>query len=132
MKDAEDRKDVFVNYCKHLSEGYPKEAFFYKVNWRTVEKYIKDYPDELSTILKDEAYAKRFKHWFEEGKKLMRGEYKNGSPVVWQTIMRNMFKDYGWDKESAGSDNKQNVALFSDAHGLNEPDQAVSEADLLD
>ena len=35
--------------------------------------------------------------WFEdEGRKLMQGRYKNGSPEVWKTCMRNK---YSWDKD---------------------------------
>jgi len=104
LKTPDIRQEAFRQYCQHLAEGWPKEAFVFdhptiSVTFETIESYIKKNPEEFSQVLIQCAMAKRFKHWMQEGIKLMQGGYKNGSPVVWQTIMRNLFKDYGWDKK---------------------------------
>lgn len=105
LKDAEIRQEAYRQFCDHLAEGYPKEAFFFdhpthSVCWRTMDRYIEENPTEFQAILKEKAMAARYKHWFSEGKSLMKGGYQYGSPLVWQIIMRNMFKDVGWDQES--------------------------------
>lgn len=103
LKDCDIRQEAFRQYCQHLALGYPKESFFFdhpssSVCWKTMERYIAESPAEFPPYLIEKAKAARYKHWFNEGQILMKGGYKFGSPVVWQTIMRNMFKDVGWDR----------------------------------
>lgn len=104
IKDKDSRQEAYRAYLKHLEEGYPEKAFSFHndkgaiCSWETIKKYIKENPGEFDPILIQVAMAKRFKYWFEIGKGLTIGKIKHGSPVSWQTIMRNMFKDYGWDK----------------------------------
>lgn len=104
LKDPEVRQEAYRQYCKHLSEGWPKQAFFFKhpkhsVCYKTLDRYIRENPDEFPAILMEEAQAARFKYWLNEGKNLIQGVYPRGSPVVWQTVMRNIFRDIGWDQE---------------------------------
>ncbi len=102
IKDKESRQQVFKAYLSHLESGFPKEAFSYSNEheetccWKTMNKWIKENPIEFPPILIEQAMAKRYKLWFEIGMKMVRG-----SPVVWQTIMRNMFKEYGWDQDDS-------------------------------
>ncbi len=109
------RQEAFHQYCKHLAEGNPKESFFfrhegYSCCHKTIQRYIEENPAEFPPILIEEAKAKRYQHWFNEGKTLMQGGYKCGSPVVWQTIMRNIFRnEIGWDREQIQQDNKTHV-----------------------
>lgn len=114
LKDAQTRKEAFTQYCDHLATGYPKEAFFFdhaseSVCWKTMERYIAENPEEFPPILIERAKAKRFKHWIDEGKSLMTGKYKRGSPIIWQTCMRNLFKAEGWDREEISQNNKSHV-----------------------
>lgn len=103
LKDEEVRKEAYRQYCEHIASGYPKQAFFFShptlsVCWKTMDKYIADNPEEFPIFLMEQAKSRRYLYWLGEGKNLMQGHYKNGSPVVWQTIMRNIFKDEGWDQ----------------------------------
>lgn len=114
LKDADVRQEAFRQYCDHIASGFPKEAFFFdhpthSVCWRTMDRYIAECPAEFQSILMEVAKSKRYKKWFTEGIALMHGRYKGGSPVVWQTIMRNIFKDIGWDRETLNQDNRSHV-----------------------
>lgn len=108
-KDTEKCIAAYEDYCRHLSEGYPKQAWSYckdkfSLTYKTMDKYIKQDEINFPALLMEVAYAKRYMYWLEEGKKLMQGQYKYGSPVVWQTIMRNIFKDIGWDNDRHETD----------------------------
>lgn len=109
LKDPDIRQEAYRQYCAHIASGYPKEAFCFEhpefdVCWATMDKYIAENPSEFKPNLMQKAKTKRYKHWFDKGQTLMEGGYKNGSPVVWQTIMRNVFKEHGWDKQEMSVD----------------------------
>jgi hypothetical protein len=117
IKDPETRQEAYRAYCQHIAEGYPKEAFSFRhpkepCCWRTIDRYAKENPQEFHPLLMEDAKAQRYKLWFSEGKALMRGAYKNGSPVVWQTIMRNVFKDVGWDQLDVQERGQEQVQQF--------------------
>lgn len=105
LHTSELKQEAYRQYCKHLEDGNPKEAFCYDdpndpdlfITFQTMDKYIKEDPVEFPPIKMERALNKRYQHWFNEGKTIMKGGYPGGSPVVWQTIMRNIFKDQKWD-----------------------------------
>ena len=102
LKDPNVRQEAYKQYCAHIASGYPKEAFCFEhpeldVTWETLDKYIENNPVEFPPSLMKKARAKRYSTLFGEGMKLMKGGYPGGSPVVWQTIMRNIFKAEKWD-----------------------------------
>ena len=102
LKSPDVRQEAYKQYCAHIASGYPKEAFCFEhpeldVTWETLDKYIEDNPSEFPPSLMKKARAKRYSTLFGEGMKLMKGGYPGGSPVVWQTIMRNIFKAEKWD-----------------------------------
>lgn len=108
--------EAYKQYCQHIADGWPKKAFWFDhpeitLTWATIEKYIKEEPDVFSSILMEQAEAKKYKYWFGEGKTLMKGEYNHGSPVVWQTIMRNMFKADKWDQKELEQEDKPSEAM---------------------
>lgn len=116
LKDADIRQEAFRQYCKHLADGWPKESFFFdypghSVCWKTMDRYIRENPSEFPSILIEQAKAKRYSYWLDKGKSLMEGQFKNGSPVVWQTFMRNMFKETGWDKLDQNEEKSESLAL---------------------
>lgn len=116
LKDPEMRQRAYKAYCEYIKEGMPLEYFTfiegeYGCCKKTLENYIKSAPDDFPAILMKEAYRERYKKMHEEGMKLMQGTYKNGSPVVWQTLMRNMFKDLHWDKDEISQNNVSNDKL---------------------
>ncbi len=114
LKDADVRQEAYRQYCAHIASGLPKEAFFFdhpthSVSWDTMERYIKENPNEFPSIKMQQAKSARYKVWMEHGNQLMRGRYKGGSPTVWTVIMRNIFKDIGWDREQISQDNQTHV-----------------------
>jgi|ERR1700722_2798299 len=118
LKDPDVRQEAYRQYCDHIAEGWPKEAFFFdhpehSVSWETMDRYISENPTEFLPILMQKAQAARYKHWLGEGRTLMKGEYKGGSPVVWQTCMRNLFKNVMWDREQIAQDNRTHVELLA-------------------
>jgi hypothetical protein len=120
LKDADVRQEAYRQYCEHIASGMPKEAFFFdhpihSVCWKTMERYIGDNPNEFPSNLLEKAQADRYKHWLSEGQTLMKGGYKNGSPVVWQTFMRNIFKSNGWDREQITENNKPHVQRLANS-----------------
>lgn len=103
------KRDAYKQYCAHMALGYPKQAFCFDhpdidITWETMDKLIGENPSEFPPIKLSKAKAERYMFWLKEGKKLMRGEYPGGSPVVWQTMMRNMFKDVQWDQKEIEKD----------------------------
>lgn len=119
LKDPKIRQEAYRQYCAHIATGYPKEAFVFDhptatVIWETLDKYIKDDPVEFNPVLMKAARSKRFKYWIDEGKKVLDGTYNRGSPVVWQTIMRNIFRDIGWDQDKVNEALEDHRAQFKD------------------
>ncbi|NJL54133.1 hypothetical protein HC928_02455 [bacterium] len=107
IKDPELRQEAYRQYCAHLSKGFSKQGWKFvhphdplkSLTHRTMERYLSENPTEFPPILKEMAEADSFRIFEEHGLRLMRGEYKGGSPETWKTIMRNKF---GWDKEDKG------------------------------
>lgn len=104
LNTVELRQEAYRQYCAHLASGLNKFSFYFEhpeltLTTDTMEKYLKEYASEFDPRLMKVALAKRFKFWEQEGMKLMQGKYKAGSPVVWQTFMRNSFRNEGWDRE---------------------------------
>jgi len=103
IRCPDERKKAFLDFCSHLSDGFPIEAWYYLNGdhhccWRTMLSYINDqYTSEFQTHLKSYALIAGYKKWFTKGVKLSDGEIKgNPSPQTYALIMRNM---YGWDKD---------------------------------
>lgn len=120
LKDASVRQEAYRQYCEHIASGMPKEAFFFdhpthSVSWATMDRYIAESPTEFEPILMEKAKAARYKHWIGEGLQLMKGRYRNGSPVVWQTIMRNIFRSQGWDREQISETNRSHVQRLAES-----------------
>lgn len=120
LKDSDVRQDAYDQYCAHIASGLPKQAFFFdhpthSVCWKTMDKYIAENPDEFPSIKVEKAKAERYKVWLEHGSLLMKGKYKGGSPTIWTVVMRNIFKDIGWDKEQIQQDSKTHVQRLADS-----------------
>jgi hypothetical protein len=123
LKEPDVRQEAYRQYCKHIAEGWPRDAFFFdhpthSVCWQTMEKYLEDTTEFNPQLLK-RAQAARYQHWMKKGINLMEGQYKNGSPVVWQTIMRNIFRKQGWDNFKTHEEevNRPNEQHFSKLMG---------------
>src|ERR1044071_2025406 len=92
LNTPELRREAYKAYCDHIAEGWPKEAFVFEkgdfsVVYKTIDISMEEYPDDYPPILMQRAMSKRYKHWLTKGNQLMEGKFRNGSPVVWQTMM---------------------------------------------
>lgn len=104
LKNPDYRQEAYRQYCEYISKGNSKEGwkFVHPVDilkslcYKTMERYMRENPLEFPPILMDMAQCDSFKVFEEDGKRLMKGQYRNGSPEVWKTFMRNKFK---WDKD---------------------------------
>lgn len=101
LKDPVIRQKAFESYLEWIASGKPKQSWYYKEDghrccYKTMDHYIRDYPDEFPTTKVEEAKAKQYNFYLDFGLKLMQGQIEKGSPVVFQIFMRNMFS---WDKE---------------------------------
>jgi len=101
LKRPDIRQEAYIQYCDWIAQGMPKKAWSFEHSeftccYRTMDKYIVDNPSEFPPITKEIAHCKGYRHWINEGKKMMIGEYKTCQPALYQMFMRNMFD---WDKE---------------------------------
>lgn len=104
LKEADHRQEAYEQYCAHLAAGYSKKSWCYRhptdinksCTYQTMEKYMEDSNIEFNPLKMEMALTEGMKWYEDEGRKLMQGRYKNGSPEVWKTCMRNK---YSWDKE---------------------------------
>jgi hypothetical protein len=120
LKDPDVRQEAYDQYCTHIASGLPKQAFFFdhpthSVSWETMDRYIAENPSEFPAIKMEQAKSARYKYWLSHGSMLMRGKYKGGSPTVWTVIMRNIFKDIGWDREQIQETNKAHVQRLAES-----------------
>lgn len=104
LKEPDYRQEAYRQYCEHLAAGYSKKSWCYKnsndisksLTYQTMEKYMDENKVEFDPILMDMAISTGMKWYEDEGRKIMQGKYRNSSPEIWKTCMRNK---YEWDKE---------------------------------
>lgn len=104
LKDPDHRQEAYEQYCAHLAAGYSKKSWCYihktdinkSLTYQSMEKYIEENPTEFNPIKMKTAINQGMKWYEDEGRKIMQGRYRNASPEVWKTCMRNK---YDWDKE---------------------------------
>ena len=106
LKDPEVRQEAYRQFCAHVATGKPIQSFFFKhpeysVSYKTMLRYIKESPEEFPSLLMEEAQAKKLDYFWEQGIMIMQGRLKHGSPVVWQTFMRNIYRntELAWDRQ---------------------------------
>lgn len=121
LKEPEIRQIAYTDFCQHIADGFPLEAWSfsqdgYRCSWQTMMSYIKnDTIGEFNPILKEQAHAQAYKKLYSQGLRLMTGEIRGGSPVVWQTVMRNVNRRFGWDSEQITQDNRSHVERLAQA-----------------
>ena len=118
VKFPEECYKAYKEYCEWLSNGNSIEAWCYEGNettlsYKTMEKYIREYPDVFPPIHKEIALTKSLKVWEERGLTMMLGQLEKCQPAIFQMFMRNKF---GWDKAEAApkSTNETLVEKFLD------------------
>mgnify|MGYP001601852504 CR=1 FL=1 len=92
---------AYKEYCHWLSQGNSVEAWSYlgketTLTYKTMEKYIREYPDDFPPIHKEVALTQSLKVWEDRGLSMMLGQIEKSQPAIFQMFMRNKF---GWDKQ---------------------------------
>ena len=106
LKDPDVRQDAYNSYCAHLAKGKKKETWVFEhptltCTFKTMDRYIAEFPDEFPAIKKEVAYAKGYQVWEEIAEEHAKGQNACVTPAL-QMIMRNKFD---WDKEEKAQDN---------------------------
>lgn len=100
LKDPELRQMAYMSYCDWIAEGKSQASFAFKHGEhkcvsKTIESYIKKYPDEFLPIHKEYAIAKGMQKWEKIVEDSACGLNKEANTASLQMLMRNKF---GWDK----------------------------------
>lgn len=112
-KFPEECQKAYKEYCQWISEGKSVEAWNYCSNkmtltYKTMEKYIRENPDDFPLIHKEVALTKSLSVWEERGLSMMLGLIEKSQPAIFQMFMRNKF---GWDKEDRKSSQESQTLL---------------------
>lgn len=92
-KTSEERKRICALLCKHLSEGFHQDMFE-EADWDTVERYMKDFPEDFPSDQITHAKRLGYKFLYHLGLKGTAGELKGRfNDKSWKFIMQNK---YAW------------------------------------
>jgi hypothetical protein len=110
------RKWAYESYCAHLAKGKSKKSWNLKtpvtLTWETMEKYIKDDPNEFDPTHKELAISDGFAIWEQVVEDSAIGKNKEANTASLQMLMRNKFS---WDKRDETLEDKANET-FLQAH----------------
>ena len=103
LKDDELKVEAYESFCNHIASGHSVESWYFDhpdltITYKTMLKYIKDYPSVFQPEKKEIALAKSLKHWEGVVHASANGENTKASTASLQMLMRNKF---GWDKPAA-------------------------------
>ena len=101
LKTEELRKLAYDDYCNWIAAGKSHKAWRFEHNdlllsWQSMERNLKEYPNEFNPLHKEIAMAKSLELWENRGEGLIETQDRC-QPAIYQMFMRNKF---GWDKES--------------------------------
>lgn len=135
LKEPLQRVKAYEAYCKWLSRGKIKESFHFKIDnikitHRTIEGYIRDYPDELPAIHKEFAYCEGLDKWENICEQSAKGSNTKSNTASLQMVMRNK---YGWDKQEKKTVSEMSSEELSDTirQIANEPRIQASNRSIL-
>lgn len=116
LDTPEIRQEAYRQYCDHIARGQPKNAWFFDhphvtLTCETMEKYIRNYPEEFDADQKKIAEAKSLAHWFGVLADSAKGNNRYANPASLQMIMRNKF---GWDRNNDRRDDNTEIAIAHD------------------
>ena len=124
-KTPEERQALCKLVCDHLKEGYD-QGTFKPCDWDTVERYIKDFPEDFPSEKVEQARRTGYLRLEKLGMLGMIGKLTGFNATVWIFMMKNKM---GWrDKRDITSDGGKFdtglsaiAALLQDAY--NEPEE---------
>ena len=103
LKTPELRQRAFEKYCAWVAKGKTKRSFYFEdeendvsLTWESMEKYIRDYPQELDASKFAVAYSKGLDRWEKVLDDTADGVRKDTSIPAIQIILRNKYR---WDTE---------------------------------
>ena len=113
VKFPEECQKAYKLYCDWLSNGNSIEAWCYEgekmtLTYKTMEKYIREFPDVFPPIHKEVALTKSLNVWETRGLSMMLGQLEKCQPAIFQMFMRNKF---GWDKEDMSKKNNNETLV---------------------
>ena len=128
LTTVELRQQAYDSYCDHIATGNDRRAWVFEhpdidLTYETIESYIRKDAElgesrEFNPLKKKRAESKALAYWENEGKKLMQGSYRYGSPLVWSNFMRNKFRHLGWDVDTTAQQQKNQCAFNRYADSL--------------
>jgi len=98
----EECQKAYNEYCEWISQGNSAASWCYEsdsltITYKTIEKYIHEFPQDFPPSKKETALTKSLAIWEGRGLSMMLGQVEKCQPAIFQMFMRNKF---GWDKES--------------------------------
>ena len=106
FKTPEQRAELLSKLLEHLREGYHQDTFSL-CDWDTVERYVKEYPDEFPSEKIGEAKREGFHKLEKFGHLGMLGKIENFNPPTWIFTMKN--KLHWTDRQDLTSGDRQVV-----------------------
>ena len=109
LKTPEIKTLAYQQYCDHIAQGIPKEAWCFEhpdltITWETMENYMEREPLVFPPIQKKIAEAKSYRSWFKVVADSATGDNEKANTASLQMIMRNKFR---WDKQETSSNYAQ-------------------------
>lgn len=102
MKDLGLVKEAYSQFCKHLEEGFVADSWSYAnyekqffLTAETIEKYIKECPEDFPPIHREIARKAGYKKWETVVNQSAEGLNEKANTASLQMVMRNK---YAWDK----------------------------------
>jgi hypothetical protein len=117
LKTPEIKLEAYNQYCQHIAEGIPKEAWCFEhpdltITWETMENYMDREPNVFPPVHIQMAKCKSYKKWFKVVADSATGDNEKANTASLQMIMRNKFR---WDKQEMSTNMAQtDVRKFLD------------------
>ena len=113
FKNPTECQKAYEEYCDWISNGHSVESWCYEsqtltLTYKTIEKYIREFPLDFPPIHKETALTKSLRVWEERGLTMMLGQLEKCQPAIFQMFMRNKF---GWDKEDTTKKNSNETIV---------------------
>lgn len=113
-KTSKERQALCDAFCRHISQGLSVDSFP-DASFKTIQKYIKNYPKDFPSIKIEEARRQGRLIWEKLGLGAAAGKIKNFSSASWIFNMKNR---YGW---------KDKVEIAGDPNAPIEPPKIIIE-----
>lgn len=110
---------AYTQYCDHLALGKSTDSWYFKhptitLNRKSMELYIKKYPDELPAEQMEISKSKGYQRWEQVVEDSAEGKNRDANTASLQMLMRNKF---GWDKKDDQNDSR-NITVNVSGSGL--------------